>query len=86
MISTAYARPDPEVTIRLVGASDIFRFAINMLSMQVEFCAEGRRILMALRGSLGADRFDLMAAGLLGERRHAELAHYWEPDEEDDDG
>ncbi len=71
---------DPRLTITLVGTHDIFRFAVNMLSQQVEFFRAGRTVLVELREALTPDRFDPWARLLLGEDRYAQLAHCFERD------
>jgi len=57
---------DAEVRLTLTGPHDIFRFAINMLRSQVEFCEAGIKVLAQLRDSMGADRFDPMGRSMLG--------------------
>lgn len=73
-------RGDSVATIRLVHATEIFRFCVNLLDDQTEFHTAGRGILVQLREHLGADRFDPMAKSLLGEDRYARLAQCFERD------
>jgi hypothetical protein len=68
---------DLRLTVTLIGGHDIFRFAVNMLSQQVEFFRAGRVALVELREALTPDRFDPMARSLLGEDRHAKLSRYF---------
>lgn len=62
------------MTITITGGQDIFRFALNMLDDQVEFCEAGSEILTSLRGSLGPARFDPMARSMLGAEKFEKLA------------
>lgn len=76
---TDYGTPgEHRLTVRISGAQDIFRFAINMLNMQVEFFEHGRGALVELREALGADRFDPMAKSLLGEQYYGQMKSYFE--------
>lgn len=61
---------DPKVTITLEGWSDVYRFADRMTELQVEFAAQGRKILAACRRRLGKERFDQYQRHLHGEVRH----------------
>lgn len=72
---------ESRLTIELVGSTDVLRFAVNMLSHQVEFCQAGRVILVELRERIGADRFDPWATSMLGAERFEKLRpHYMERD------
>lgn len=46
-----------ELTITIVGAHDIYRFAHHMLSGQVEFSARARKIIEALKRRMGKARW-----------------------------
>jgi hypothetical protein len=61
---------DPRVTITLEGWSDVYRFADRMTELQVEFGAEGRKILRAAKRKLGAERFNRYQVHLHGKVRH----------------
>lgn len=68
---------ESRLQIELVGTSDIFRFAVNMLGHQVEFMAAGRAILVELREAVGPDRFDPWAVSMLGADRYEILSPYF---------
>jgi len=72
---------DAFMELRLTGGQDIFRFAINMLDDQVEFCEAGRSMLVQLREDLTPARFDPMARSMLGAERHEKLRSYFERDQ-----
>jgi hypothetical protein len=76
-----YARGHDQVVITLTGGSDIFRFAINMLDDQTEFCEVGRAILVEQREQVGAKPFDGWARMLLGAERFERLASYFRRDQ-----
>ena len=61
------------LTINVRGATDVFRFAVNMLDDQVEICELGRIALVELSEAMGADRFDTMARSMLGQPRYLRL-------------
>lgn len=61
---------DPRVTITLEGWSDVYRFADRMTELQVEFCAEGNRILRAVKRRLGKERYDAYQVHLHGKVKH----------------
>lgn len=69
---------DSKADLTLVGAHDIFRFAINMIGWQVEFGSAGRALLVQLREQMGADRFDTMAKTMLGEDGYTRYADRFE--------
>lgn len=68
---------EPRLALELVGSHEIFRFAVNMLDDQVEFCEAGRIIIVELREMVGPERFDPWARNLLGQERHDRLAAYF---------
>ncbi len=74
---------DPQVTITLTGGHDIFRFAVNMLDDQVEYHAEGRRLLARLRKHMGVKPFEDFALRLLTEYRFRMLRPYFRAPKED---
>lgn len=61
------------LTVTVTGATDVFRFAVNMLDDQVEICQLGRIALVELGEAMGADRFDTMARSMLGNPRYLRL-------------
>jgi hypothetical protein len=61
---------DPKVTITLEGWSDVYRFADRMTELQVEFCAEGRKILRAVKRRLGSKRYRAYQEHLHGSVKH----------------
>lgn len=69
-----------QLTITLVGNSDIFRFAVNMLNDQVEFMEVGRGVLVEMRERVGAKRFDGWVRPMLGEQRFKQLQPYMRRD------
>lgn len=62
---------DPRVTITLEGWNDVYRFADRMTELQVEFAAEGNKILRACRRKLGKPRYDQYQRHLHGKVKHA---------------
>lgn len=46
------------VNFTITGWHDAFRWAFHMLHGQVEFGAEGRRVLQRMRRDVGAKRYD----------------------------
>lgn len=68
------------LTITLTGNSDIFRFALNMLDDQVEFCEVGRGVLVEMRERVGAKRFDDWVRPILGDDRFKRLMPYMRRD------
>jgi hypothetical protein len=61
------------LTVQVRGATDVFRFAVNMLDDQVEICQLGRIALVELSEAMGADKFDTMARSILGNPRYLRL-------------
>lgn len=68
---------EPRLNLELVGTTDVFRFAVNMLDDQVEFCKAGCVILVELREMVGADRFDPWAKQMLGDPTYDKLSPYF---------
>jgi hypothetical protein len=67
---------EPRLSLEMEGAHEIFRFAVNMLDDQVEFCAAGRAIIVELREVVG-EKFDPWAEMILGAGRYKKLAPYF---------
>lgn len=63
--------------IELTGVYEIFRFLVNMLDDQVEFCHAATLKLTALRKQIGPDRFDPYARQMLGLYRYNRLCSSW---------
>lgn len=78
MIEHEYTKD--RVVITLTGGSDIFRFAVNMLNDQTEYCEVGRAILVEQRERLGAGPFDDWALRILGEGMFNRLTSYFRRD------
>ncbi len=71
---------EPRLGLELVGAHEIFRFAVNMLDDQIEFMRRGRVIIVELREMVG-DKFEPFARRTLGNERYDKLApHYFTRD------
>ncbi len=68
------------VVITLTGDSAIFRFAINMLNDQAEFCEVGRAILVEQRERIGAAPFDEWAVRMLGKATFGWMAELFRRD------
>lgn len=68
---------EPRLSLELESSHEIFRFAVNMLDDQVEFCAAGRAIIVELREMVGEKGFDPFAKMLLGDQRYDKLAPYF---------
>lgn len=68
---------EPRLGLELIGCHEIFRFAVNMLDDQVEFCRAGRVIIVELREMVGGDKFDPWAVNMLGQERYDRLAPYF---------
>ena len=78
MIKHEYTKD--RVVITLTGGSDIFRFAVNMLNDQTEYCEVGRAILVEQRERIGAASFDDWAVRILGEETFTRLTSYFRRD------
>lgn len=62
---------EPQVVIRVTGATDVFRFATGMLGMQTEFSHVGRKTLRSLRETIGRTAYADLDAFLNGRHRHS---------------
>lgn len=58
-----------QLTIKITGVTDVFRFATGMLSMQTEFATAGRKALRSLREAMGRARYAELDDFLHGRHR-----------------
>lgn len=61
---------DPKVTITVEGWSDVYRLADGLTTLQVEFCAVGRKILRSTKRRLGSQRYQAYQEHLHGKVKH----------------
>lgn len=79
MIEHSFSRNvhnERRLLLELTSGTDIFRFAVNMLHMQSEFCEVAHFILVELRESSG-EGFDEWGKSMLGEERFERLKPYF---------
>lgn len=63
------AKGDLVLTVKVTGASDIYRFADGMTRLQSEFCQKGRLALRSLYKALGRERFLQLDSYMYGDGR-----------------
>lgn len=65
----ANAAGDPVLSIRVTGASDVYRFAFGMQTLQVEFARKGALALRGLRRLVGTVAYGRMVDAFHGSGR-----------------
>lgn len=68
-----HAGQGPTAVFHLEGCQSIFRFAVKLLSHQIDIARAGEAILVPMREHMTPARFDPMARSLLGEHRYEKL-------------